>query len=261
MPKLLRVKFYKETDEQALCLLGAIYIHSRNFSATHFSAHPKNLIGAVCLERYPIITANKTKLEERFANVLSQIELEKSYYSDHELRLLREKQTVKVKSDEDDSHTEAQTGLDLEDQWDAEFKAFKPAPRETEADKKDDRQSLDRKLDSILYLLVKQNISGKDHWILPQTSWKEGETVRQTAERALSSVGGDIKATFLGNAPCGFAKFEPVKIFFFKAWYREGQIIPNGESTKDFLWVTRNELSQYCFSTYSKNIHKFIPPF
>lgn len=31
----------------------------------------------------------------------------------------------------------------------------------------------------------------------------------QTAERALSSVCGDVKATFLGNAPCAVAKYDP----------------------------------------------------
>ncbi|KAK6994369.1 39S ribosomal protein L46 mitochondrial-like isoform X1 [Biomphalaria glabrata] len=235
---------------------------TKKFESKQLStAHPKNLIGAVCIERYPVITATKTKLEERFSNLLSQIELEKSHYSDHEVRLMREKKNVKSKTDEEETHAEAQTGLDLEDKWDAELKAFQPASRETEADRKKDRQSLERQLDSCLYLVMKQNINGKDHWILPQISWQEGENLRQTAERALASIGGNIKATFLGNAPCGVAKFEPDKIFFFKAWYRDGQVILNKDFAKDYLWLTRNELSQYCFPTYSKNIKKFIPPF
>lgn len=50
-----------------------------------------NLIGAVCVERPPIITAKKTKLEGNFQSLLREKELEKSYLSDHEVRLLKEK--------------------------------------------------------------------------------------------------------------------------------------------------------------------------
>lgn len=33
--------------------------------------------------------------------------------------------------------------------------------------------------------------------------------IPQTAERALSTTCGQVKATFLGNAPCAVAKFDP----------------------------------------------------
>lgn len=59
-----------------------------------------------------------------------------------------------------------------------------------DADKSNDRTSLSRKLDSNLMLLVKQKIGNQELWLLPQVEWQPGETLRNTAERAM--------ATFLG---------------------------------------------------------------
>lgn len=55
-----------------------------------------------------------------------------------------------------------------------------------DADKKDDRKSLNRKLDSNLMLLVKQKIGNQELWLLPQVEWQPGETMRNTAERAMA---------------------------------------------------------------------------
>lgn len=59
-----------------------------------------------------------------------------------------------------------------------------------DADKSNDRTSLNRKLDSNLMFLVKQKIGNQELWLLPQVEWQPGETLRSTAERAM--------ATFLG---------------------------------------------------------------
>ncbi|XP_059168625.1 large ribosomal subunit protein mL46-like [Physella acuta] len=220
-----------------------------------------NLIGAVCVERPPILTARKSRLEQTFQNLLNEKELESSYLSDHEIRLLKERENLKKNEPVDSANDkETETALDLEDKWEAELKAFTPAARETEADRTNNRKSLERKLDTTLYLLVKQKIEGKDHWVLPQAYWKEGETMRQTAERALNSVCGEVKATFLGNAPCAFDYHNPAKIFFFKAWYREGSVAVNKDLASDYLWVSQNELKEYCFPSYNKGLKKFIVP-
>lgn len=55
---------------------------------------------------------------------------------------------------------------------------FQPAARETEADRTNDRKSLDRKLDQSLYLIVKRN-RADNAWQFPQGKIMENETFRQ----------------------------------------------------------------------------------
>ncbi|XP_005108662.1 39S ribosomal protein L46, mitochondrial [Aplysia californica] len=264
---------------KAVSFLARWHSSSRAVSDLSFKRHIstsqqvlKNnvLYTAVCVERCPVITAEKTKLEQEFSDLMSTIELENSVLSDHELRRRREDQAAKRKKENEEEEgnpdAETETALDLEDKWDAELKAFTAASRRTAADESGDRRSLDRCLDSSLYLLVKQNIGGKDHWVLPQAEWEQGETMKQTAERALTSVCGDVKASFLGGAPSAVAKFDlpdpqeekGVKLFFYKAWYREGDVTPNTDVASDYVWVTKKELSQYCHRGYKKQLKKFL---
>lgn len=64
-----------------------------------------------------------------------------------------------------------------------------------EADKKNDRTSLHRKLDRNLVLLVKEKLGDEDVWMLPQAEWRPGETLRGTAERTLATLSGESSAT------------------------------------------------------------------
>lgn len=43
-----------------------------------------------------------------------------------------------------------------------------------------------------LVLLAEQEVGDEKLWLLPQTRWQEGETLRQTAERALTSLPGNL---------------------------------------------------------------------
>jgi len=229
------------------------------------------LYTAVCVERCPIITASKSKQEQEFSDLLATMEKEYSKLSDHEIQLIKEDIILKSKKeteDDDDSKGEAETetALDREDKWESELKMFSPAPRTTIADGSKDMQSTDRCLEDSLYLLVRQTINGKDHWVLPQTEWQQGETLKQTAGRALTSTCGNVQATFLGPAPCAVAQFglpppdedHCAKVFFYKAWYRNGKVTPNTDKATDYRWVTKNEISEYCNRQYRKHLKKFI---
>lgn len=124
-----------------------------------------------------------------------------------------------------------------ETEWLEFWKNWQPAPRETQADKDNDRKSLDRALDKSLYLIVKKN--RKDHaWQLPQTDWRHGETMRgvsylpsrmlfhsslwswkneltcslQTVEREVKEdLGAGVVAYFISNAPCGVYNYNYAK--------------------------------------------------
>ncbi|KAF7133485.1 hypothetical protein RHSIM_Rhsim09G0104800 [Rhododendron simsii] len=85
---------------------------------------------------------------------------------------------------------------------------YVPAPRVTEADKTNDKRSLQRALDRRLYLLLYgKTVSaphGRSVWHFPENVYKSEETLRKCAESALLSVIGDLSDTyFVGNAPMG----------------------------------------------------------
>lgn len=59
------------------------------------------------------------------------------------------------------------------------------------ADVDKDVTSVERCLADSLVLLAQQQVGSEKLWLLPQTQWQEGETLRQTAERALASLPGN----------------------------------------------------------------------
>ncbi|KAH9258520.1 hypothetical protein BASA81_003022 [Batrachochytrium salamandrivorans] len=125
-------------------------------------------------------------------------------------------------------------------------------PRITEADRKNDIKSLNRKLEYKLYLVVKQN----DKWTFPSTQWKEGENLLQTAERASELVihpverKGDLY--FVSMVPQGFRASDDGKC---KEFILRGQLLHGGFNAKqamkqagkqmqDFAWLTPGEICE-----------------
>ncbi|NXT18823.1 RM46 protein, partial [Syrrhaptes paradoxus] len=241
---------------------------------TAAAPRPWRLFGAMCLLRLPRITQPLEKEEEEMAALMEQIELEKSCYSDHEIRKLGEEEQLKRRKESmyDDDEVRGKTVImaqDLEDKWEQKFLRFEAAPRITDADKSNNRKSLNRKLDSNLMLLVKQKIGNKELWLLPQVEWQPGETLRSTAERAMATFLGDhVQAKTLGNAPYGIYKYKfprairtednvGAKVFFFKAFLQSSDL-SQAELKEDHLWVTKDELGDYLKPEYLKKINRFL---
>uniref|UniRef100_A0A8C6ZXI3 Large ribosomal subunit protein mL46 n=1 Tax=Nothoprocta perdicaria TaxID=30464 RepID=A0A8C6ZXI3_NOTPE len=234
---------------------------------------PWRLFGALCLLRLPRVTQPMRREEEEMAALMGQIELEKSRYSDHELRKLEEEEQLRRRKESgyDDDEGPGQTVImaqDLEDKWEQKLQRFRAAPRVTDADKNNIRTSLERKLDSNLMLLVKQKVGDQELWLLPQAEWQPGETLRSTAERALAASLDHIQAKFLGNAPYGHYKYKfprairtednmGAKVFFFKAFLQSNDL-SQAELKEDFLWVTKDELGDYLKSEYLKKVSRFL---
>ncbi|XP_069812776.1 large ribosomal subunit protein mL46 isoform X2 [Dendropsophus ebraccatus] len=235
---------------------------------------PWRLHGAVCLKRLAVVSQSRTPMQQEVAELLQQIELEKSLYSVHELQLmkdaerLRRKQSNTYDSDDEDDDQDIVMAQDLEDTWEQKWKQMKLAPRVTEADEKNDRTSLNRKLENSLVLLVKHKIGNEDVWMFPQVEWQTGETMRQTAERALSNLSDRIEAHFLGNAPCGFYKYKfpktvrsedmmGAKVFFFKALLKSKSLLTN-KKKGDYVWVSKDELKDYLKPAYLSEVDKFF---
>ncbi|KFB53309.1 hypothetical protein ZHAS_00021616 [Anopheles sinensis] len=203
--------------------------------------------------------------------MLDQIELEKSLKSNHELRKETEKRQLELlKAGKIDLDSEAlkQTAQDLEDAYNDELAKFNPAPRTTEADKKNNIRSLDRKLEETLVLLVEQKLGNKSHFLLPQGRHKAGESMRQTAERTLKEQCGDaLQVTFYGNAPVGFYKYKypassrtetvGAKVFFFRSVLKQGS--GNiADSKLKYQWMSQKELQQQLQQAYYQSVAQFL---
>ncbi|XP_028257936.1 large ribosomal subunit protein mL46 isoform X2 [Parambassis ranga] len=244
-------------------------------TVTETATSPWTLVAAVCLQRLPVISADLHPLEQEFKEMMLQMELERSLVSDHELRVLEESERMsRKKADDYDSDEEGSQGnqeimlaQDMEDAWEQKLKNFQLAPRVT-ADIDKDLTSAQRCLADSLFLLAEQQVGREKLWLLPQTQWQEGETLRQTAERALASLPGNtagFKATFLGNAPCGVYKYKlpkavrtestvGTKVFFFKAILSDSA----PPTSPSLLWLKKNELQKYLKPAYSMKVDRFI---
>ncbi|XP_073424818.1 large ribosomal subunit protein mL46 [Dendrobates tinctorius] len=235
---------------------------------------PWRLHGAVCLKRPAVVSQSKTPLQREVEELLKQIDLEKSFYSNHELQLMKDAERLRRKqSDTYDSDDEEEQDIviaqDMEDTWEQKWKQMKLAPRVTEADEQNDQTSLNRKLEIPLVLLVKEKIGNEEVWMFPQVEWLAGETMRQTAERALSNLSeNSIEAHFLGNAPCGFYKYKfpktlrsedkmGAKVFFFKALLKN-KSVPTNKKKGDYVWVSKDELKDYLKPAYLSEVYKFV---
>lgn len=159
-----------------------------------------------------------------------------------------------------------QTAQDLKDAWRDEFHKFQLNSRTTEADSKNDIKSTDRKLDETLVLLVEQKLGNEKHMLLPQGKRRDGETMRQTAERVLKENCGDgIEVMFYGNAPCGFYKWKypsdqrresvGAKLFFFRSAFKKGRI---DEKQSDYQWLDKKELKGKLKNQYADSVSQFL---
>ncbi|XP_037102508.1 39S ribosomal protein L46, mitochondrial [Syngnathus acus] len=239
---------------------------------------PWTLMAAVCLQRPPVISADLNPLEQRFARLMQQMEVEKSILSEHELRLLedaeklRRKQANDYDEDEDEDDRKGQDIVltqDLEDEWERKFKAFRPAPKVTE-DVDKNLSSWGRLLADSLVLLSEQRVGSDKLWLLPQAEWLPGETLRDTAQRALDSLTEPaLKATFLGQAPCGVYKYKlpkdarsdtlvGTKIFFFKAMLTTQDAATNVEPNGALMWLNKQELRSFLKPAYMMKVERFI---
>ncbi|GJE86795.1 39S mitochondrial ribosomal protein L46 [Phanerochaete sordida] len=120
--------------------------------------------------------------------------------------------------------------------------------RTTEADRKGDVKSLDRKGDRNLYLLVQaKDEAGKDVWRFPQTAVDKEELLHEAVHRELQSpIGLGMDTWVVSRKPVGLYR-PPVEpqpyLFFYKAHILAGQVRPDGKSIMDFAWLSKEEIA------------------
>ncbi|XP_061186717.1 large ribosomal subunit protein mL46-like [Saccostrea echinata] len=245
--------------------------------AVNLSEDPErwNLMGAMYIERIPVITPPMKKIEREYKEYRQQLEMEQSLLSDYEnAKTEEEHRLAEQRKNVLDTPLHLRnipiiTMQDKENIWNKDFTSFKPADRETEADKTGDVKTVDRKLDQTLVLVVKQNIGGKEFWYLPVMQHAQGMSMRQVAEKAVADTcGTDLKYMLFGNAPSGYqikeyrkevqeeTKLKGSKIFIHKAEYRGGSVIPS-EQVLDYAWLTPSELRKCLGRQTARIFNKF----
>eukprot|EP01006_Ploeotia_vitrea_P045562 TRINITY_DN66953_c6_g1_i2.p2 TRINITY_DN66953_c6_g1~~TRINITY_DN66953_c6_g1_i2.p2 ORF type:complete len:277 (+),score=161.89 TRINITY_DN66953_c6_g1_i2:220-1050(+) len=155
------------------------------------------LSGALVVERLPTLTREKHEVEVAMEEMQDRVAQMTHIIPPHELTEdLERKELEKMYAE--------QEGVESTEE------EFVPAPRKTEDDESGNVHSTNRALDQSLYLLVKRaGRDGEYAWQFPQQTWLQGETMRETAERALEEVcGEDLSMHVLGNAPIGHVEYE-----------------------------------------------------
>ena len=135
---------------------------------------------------------------------------------------------------------------------------FTPAPRVTEADKSGDVQTLNRKLNTRVYLTIKPNED--EGWMLPTTSINidKKETILEGAKLATKMVAGDSLELFCpSNCPMGVKTIEYTeeerkangdaffgeKTFYMRIQYDDGDVKESSiGKMNDWGWLTRDEM-------------------
>lgn len=146
----------------------------------------------------------------------------------------------------------------------------RPRERLTDADHRNDVQSLERKLDRTLYLVVK----GDEGWGFPADSIPEGENLHQTAKRVLDQAAGvNMNTWIVGRVPVAHLVTRPSlnpdgsvreagrKTFFLKARIMAGQVdlAANPFGYSDFRWLTREELECELAPDYFRGVRNMMP--
>ncbi|CAL4110464.1 unnamed protein product [Meganyctiphanes norvegica] len=259
-----------------ILLRNSSKLNSIRYQGTAANSSKWQILGAVCVTRPPVVCPPMDPMELKYSQMLSAIEQENSYKSQHEIRheedLIRaELLKIGDTDDVDLDEVTKQTAVEFVDAANDELKRFSFTSSTTDVDVSGDLSSLNRALERSLCLVVKQKL-GEDHrWVLPQGAWNPGETLRQTCERVVKeSCGSNMRIRILSNAPCGFYKYKypkqirqegycGAKVFFYR-----GQIVNKdtelnySSDITDHAWLTQDELDSRLQKSYAESVAQFL---
>ncbi|OCH95296.1 hypothetical protein OBBRIDRAFT_884121 [Obba rivulosa] len=255
---------------------------------------PKPVINTgIILNRSPLITREPTLFEQAYHAYQARIQralfnpfpdefyfkpgtiLEERFKKEEEER---EREAFgpprKAAASKDSAFTESESKSASESSENQSDNVDEPMPRVSEADKKGDVRSLDRRMDRNLYLLVHaKDQKGKPRWRFPQGGREHGELLHEAAKRDLFAECGDhMDAWIVSRNPIGV--YEPplpadteaevipkTYIFFYKAHILAGQVQPDGKNILDFAWLTKEELESRVDKEYWLAIKDILSDF
>lgn len=199
-----------------------------------------NINVAAMVERLPIVTPDKHQWELDYLNLKAELQRYDMIPYPKELGL-PDPINIKILSEEELMKLLPE--------------GFTPSPRETEADKNGDIQTLNRRLKTRVYLSIHKN-DGLG-WHLPTVKLNENETFLEGANRAVNTVAGDeLVLRCLSNCPMGVNVVEyneeekeknngffGEKTFFLRVQYENGDVSKHRmEKMDDWGWLTRDEM-------------------
>lgn len=219
---------------------------------------------AVCVERIPSITPSLSNFEQIVLEHLNKNEFEVSKKSNFELRHESDIEAAETRRLEGVKLSAGtKTAEDDHDLWVKDLEPFVAKSKTTHADTINDVTSTERQLANPLHLIVERNLGAENNprenpifcWDLPNSIRKEGETIKETAERALEETcGSQLEAHILGNAPWAYYRTNYTKqirnltgkrgekTFIFKAHYKAGKVQCPENMSRAYRWSTLNEL-------------------
>ncbi|CCG24135.1 Mrpl17 protein [Candida orthopsilosis Co 90-125] len=132
-----------------------------------------------------------------------------------------------------------------------------PASRITEADKRNDATSLERKLSRTLYLIIKDSKNENGDWKLP--NFKESnenlQPLHVLAEEGLYELGGKkINYFNVSKVPC---HHNQNKEYFIKSHILSGSFEPQLDSIQ-YQWATKEELKELIPKNYYSDISHLL---
>ncbi|CAJ1960406.1 unnamed protein product [Cylindrotheca closterium] len=120
---------------------------------------------------------------------------------------------------------------------------FRPAPRETKADKSGESNTLDRKLKTRVFFMLDE---GKGSWKFPQSSVEGEESLQETAKRIIDKqIGNDLDLYFPSSSPSAVlvkkeeeGDYFGTKTFFVRVQHDEGNVAKGLKHG----WLDRDEV-------------------
>ena len=126
-----------------------------------------------------------------------------------------------------------------------------------------------------LRLVARYQLGRDIFWDLPTIKHHRGETLRDTAERAvIENLGGNLDVKILGNAPWSFYKFKYPKHFQqsseregAKVWIFKGILLNHffddpqvklARNISDYQWLTRTELENNLHTKAYKALNNML---
>uniref|UniRef100_A0A7S4RQR8 Large ribosomal subunit protein mL46 N-terminal domain-containing protein n=1 Tax=Ditylum brightwellii TaxID=49249 RepID=A0A7S4RQR8_9STRA len=213
----------------------------------------KVLVSAV-VERLPVVTPDAPQWEEEYWEMKSMLMENSGKEFPMELANAGLSATSSMAGDTNAVYDRDDLLEQLKKQ------GFTPAPRETEADRTGQIQTLDRQLKTRVYLAIvpssASSSTNTQQWSFPTVQVNDDETLLSAAKRSItSSIGTKLEFWTPSNCPLGVqltpyeeeedSEYFGTKTFFIKVQLDdEGTIEENENVVQDWGWLTREEMTE-----------------